>query len=120
MLAWFFLQMFSDRNINEPIELAAKMQATVTKSPVYYYLFGYSGENKIAKMLFPDVPCEGLYILWLKFDIQLFFIKIISGVTHTEDAVFCYGYMAENEFSETDYKMWEAFQKMLHDYVCTG
>lgn len=51
--------MYSDRNINEPVELAAKMQAESNKAPVHYYLFGYNGNNNIANLLYPNVPAIG-------------------------------------------------------------
>lgn len=57
----FFFQMFSDRNILEPLETSAKMQAESCSSPVYYYIFGYAGNNRIAHMTYPNVPSDGQY-----------------------------------------------------------
>lgn len=53
--------MYSDRNINEPIQLAAKMQAQFSNSPVHYYLFGYSGNNNIENLIYPNVPSKGFH-----------------------------------------------------------
>lgn len=53
--------MFSDRNIVEPLETAAKMQAESCSSPVFYYIFAYTGNNRIAHMVYPNVPSEGKY-----------------------------------------------------------
>ncbi|XP_063906551.1 venom carboxylesterase-6-like [Zophobas morio] len=45
------IQIFSDRYFLNDAETAVRMQAKVNKSPVYYYLFGYPGDNNEQKMV---------------------------------------------------------------------
>lgn len=54
------LQIFTDRFFGVPGEVAAKMQAKVSKSPVYYYFFNYrGGENKGVKFFSNCPELEG-------------------------------------------------------------
>ena len=45
------IQIFSDRYFLNDAETAVRMQAKVNKSPVYYYLFGYPGDNNEQKRM---------------------------------------------------------------------
>ncbi|KAJ3666604.1 hypothetical protein Zmor_002040 [Zophobas morio] len=45
------IQIFSDRYFLNDAETAVRMQAKVNKSPVYYYLFGYPGDNNEQKLV---------------------------------------------------------------------
>ncbi|RZB39767.1 venom carboxylesterase-6-like [Asbolus verrucosus] len=44
-----FVKLFTDRHFLMEAEDAVKMQANVTQSPVYYYFFGYPGDNNADK-----------------------------------------------------------------------
>jgi hypothetical protein len=43
--------MASDRVFLDDSETAARLQASVNTAPVYYYLFGYRGENSLSNLL---------------------------------------------------------------------
>ncbi|XP_023311605.1 venom carboxylesterase-6-like [Anoplophora glabripennis] len=96
-----FTQMLTDRLFAVSAELAAKLQAKVTKSPVYLYIFNYTeGVNK--PMHFLTGTDE------------------IEGVCHSEDGIYFYGILHILPLSEQDKRLVTACQNILYSYASSG
>nr|WCC58152.1 carboxylesterase [Pharsalia antennata] len=96
-----FTQIFTDRYFGVPGETAAKMQAKVSNSPVYYYFFNYrEGENKGVEFFSSSPELE--------------------GVAHGEDSIYLQGFLTRKQFSKKDKQLKDAFHNMLYTFASTG
>ncbi|XP_023311608.1 venom carboxylesterase-6-like [Anoplophora glabripennis] len=96
-----FTQMLTDRYFAIPGEMAAKMQANVSKSSVYYYIFSYKeGVNKAVEFFTNSTE--------------------IKGVGHGDDCIYLQGLFYKKPFSEQDKRLKNAFQNMLYEFASTG
>nr|WCC58182.1 carboxylesterase [Pharsalia antennata] len=94
-------KIFTDRFFALPAELAAKLQAEATKSPVYFYQFNYT-EGDVKMIQFYSKSQE------------------IEGVAHGEDGLYFYGFVSSKTMSDKDKLLRNACQDMLYSYVTSG
>lgn len=81
-----------------------KMQSKVVKSPVYYYLLSYEGENSHSQILTSDG-------------------QKYPGVCHVDDAFYMFAKaipVAVDKLNNDDLQMKEAFLDMLQSFAKTG
>ncbi|XP_018566160.1 venom carboxylesterase-6-like [Anoplophora glabripennis] len=96
-----FTQIFTDRFFAVSAELSTKLQAKVTKSPVYFYIFNYTeGENKFVDN-FPGT-------------------RRVEGACHGEDVFYFYGMSFINPLSAQDKRLRSACHNMLYSYANSG
>ncbi|XP_018562621.1 venom carboxylesterase-6-like [Anoplophora glabripennis] len=96
-----FTKIFSDRLIAVSAELSVKLQAKVTKSPVYLYIFNYTeGENTIRHLFSKE--------------------EEIQGVCHGDDGIYFYSLLQIKPLSEQDKRLSTACQNMLYSYASSG
>ncbi|XP_023311620.1 venom carboxylesterase-6-like [Anoplophora glabripennis] len=96
-----FTQIITDRFFAVPAELSVKLQANVTKSPVYHYIFNYTdGENKVVQFLTGT--------------------NEIEGACHGEDGVYFYGLLHFIPLSDQDKRLVTACQNVLYSYASSG
>ncbi|XP_023311000.1 venom carboxylesterase-6-like [Anoplophora glabripennis] len=94
-----FTQILTDRMFAVPAELSVKLQANVTKSPVYLYIFNYTdGATKLVQIISGTDEIE--------------------GVCHGED--FMYFYTDQQNLSGQDKRLGTACQNMLYSYASSG
>ncbi|XP_018572851.1 venom carboxylesterase-6 [Anoplophora glabripennis] len=94
-------KIFTDRLFALPAELAAKLQAKVNKSPVYFYVFNYSeGEIKMIQLYSRS--------------------QELQGVAHGEDGLYFYSFISSKPMSEKDGRLRVLCQDMLYSYATTG
>ncbi|XP_023310995.1 venom carboxylesterase-6-like isoform X3 [Anoplophora glabripennis] len=91
-----FTQILTDRLFGVPAELSVKLQANVTKSPVYLYIFNYTdGATKLVQIISGTDEIE--------------------GVCHGED--FMYFYTNQQTLSGQDKRLGIACQNMLYSFA---
>jgi len=99
------VQMIGDRVFVESSETAAKLQAKANKSPVYFYQYDFTGEERISfAYLFTDS-------------------KEKYGVSHGDDAMFVFSDLPkkiEPKLPPGDEKMKETMLDMWMSFVKTG
>ncbi|XP_023311616.1 venom carboxylesterase-6 isoform X1 [Anoplophora glabripennis] len=96
-----FTQIITDRLFAVPAELSVRLQANVTKSPVYHYIFNYTeGVNRV------------VYYLMGTDDIE--------GVCHAEDGIYFYGLLHYKPLSDQDKRLVTACQNILYSYASSG
>ncbi|XP_018562928.1 venom carboxylesterase-6 isoform X2 [Anoplophora glabripennis] len=93
-----FTQIITDRLFAVPAELSVRLQASVTKSPVYHYIFNYTeGVNRV------------VYYLMGTDDIE--------GACHGEDGIYFYGLLQFKPLSDQDKGLVTACQNILYSYA---
>nr|WCC58159.1 carboxylesterase [Pharsalia antennata] len=96
-----FSQIFTDRLFVASAEQSARLQAKVTNSPVYYFIFNYTeGENSLAQF-YTNTP-------------------EVEGASHGDDGIYFYGIGRFKPLSVQDKRLVTACQDMLYSYATSG
>ncbi|CAH1119672.1 unnamed protein product [Phaedon cochleariae] len=96
-----FFKIFSDRDYIAPSEMAAKAQAKVMRSPVYYYYFDYNSEILPTSILMTG--------------------RDLDVVSHTGDTIYSLGQAMNGlRFTGDDNEMKDKLQNIITYFVKTG
>ncbi|GJQ88161.1 hypothetical protein Trydic_g13162 [Trypoxylus dichotomus] len=91
-------EIFTDRMFLSGADKAAKLQAKVNKAPVYFYIFGYRGQNSFLDHLLPKTDH--------------------IGPTHGDDILYyLHTRIAAEKLSESDERMKSIFLQWLINYA---
>ncbi|CAH1405382.1 unnamed protein product [Nezara viridula] len=95
------IQMAGDRTITDDVETTARLQAYVRSSPIYFYRFGYRGQNSLSNIV------SGTDINW--------------GVSHGDDTLYIFNatYLL-SESTPSDRAMINIMSGMWANFTITG